>query len=427
MNNQKKDYEAFVLGCLLLDPDLYQDYTLELEEKYFTGAHRTIFKKLQIYREINEKFDLLQFSTDTKTPMASLMEMIENLPSSTQFEDYYYKLKQTTISANLMQALVRATKMLQEDFTMTEEIVTTLRNVDITGLMKQEPTMIADVFFNEVEEQMKQKKHINTESFGVKDLDDLIDLYPSQLIYIAARPAVGKSTFALNLARKIAQTRKVAFFSFEMSKKEICYRIVGRESGLPKKKVTATKAREIFQEKTYYQTNFMAFDDPMTIEDFSHTVKMLKKRYGVQYVFVDYIGLLGTRESYRGNLNAKITDVSRQLKEIAMREKLTVICLSQMSRDIEKRKNKTPMLSDLRDSGSLEQDGNIVMMLEVAHKKTGTNQFDDAEVSDIADDEMLVHVLKNRDGGSGTVRMKYIRETYYVDHPQTYASQKSFT
>lgn len=416
--DSRTTYEEYVLACAYLDADVYTHDLPDVTCKYFTGKRKQTMEKLLQYRTKHDVFDPLQFSVDGDVPLGDITELIGTLPNARNFSEYYQKLKQIAVSSELSKALMRASKLLQDDATNAEFVMETLKKIDISDIVQYEPVTAGDVM-GQISEKMGETQQYNYTTPGIPGLDEYMRMMPSQLIYIAARPGVGKSTLALNMAMTINRTHKVAFFSFEMSKEEVVNRLVVRELMIDRNAISREMIEKVRQTKKYYSENFLIFDAPMTVEDLGASIKLLKKKCGIEYVFIDYIGLLNTRESLNSNLYAQLTYISKKLKNYAAEFQVVVICLAQMSRDVEKRKDKTPVLSDLRDSGSLEQDANMVLFLEVAERR-GNDVFDDAIVQSIGDDEMRVTIAKNRDWRNGTVVLQYVRDRYFIGKHKNY-------
>ncbi len=234
---------------------------------------------------------------------------------------------------------------------------------------------------------------------------------PGQLIILAARPGMGKTAFALNIARNIAKNngKGVAFFSLEMSEDEIARRFIFMQS-----KVRGHEAMKGYITHADFQKvhnaaadliNYPIFiDDTAGITPLQMKAKMrrLFSQRSYSLVIVDYLQLMNTADNF-DSMNTKITVISRMLKEIAKEFQVPVIALSQLSRNVERREKKKPMLSDLRESGSIEQDADIVMFLfreEYYDENGGTNN----------DNSIEINIAKNRNGPVGTKHLIFFKE-----------------
>lgn len=250
-------------------------------------------------------------------------------------------------------------------------------------------------------------------STGFKDLDYILGgLKKSDLIFIAARPGMGKTSFALNMAKSIASKYKTLFFSLEMSKEQLSTRLLVMESGieLPKIQNSLLNKEEWSQLK---QTLCRMSSYQLVIDDQSNiNVQEIKAKAknckDIKAIFIDYLQLISPIKSKESRVQ-EITEITRKLKIIAKELNVPVICLSQLSRSSEQRADHRPILSDLRDSGSIEQDADIVMMLYRESYYTKDEKIDPEESECI--------ITKNRYGEAKTVKLKWEGEyTRFSDY-----------
>jgi len=248
------------------------------------------------------------------------------------------------------------------------------------------------------------KKEISSISTGFKSLDEIIEGFkPGQLITIGAGTGVGKSAFAVNLALNItAQGYKVGFWSFEMDKDEIFQRIFSIKTDISKKDNNRQEERYSTTRKYIEKTSddIQIFTDRIRdLSSFYLQCRKLSIRENMKVVIIDYLQLIHLSNEARGNRVAEIEYLTTNFKNIASELGITIIILSQLSREHKRREDKTPMLSDLRDSGSIEQDSNIVIFL---HKP-------DEQPSHLNKSEKLIRIIvaKNRSGSLASVVLKY--------------------
>jgi replicative DNA helicase len=236
----------------------------------------------------------------------------------------------------------------------------------------------------------------------------------SDLVYIAARPGMGKTSFAISVMLNMAQSGKpVAFFSLEMSRVQIVFRMASILSGLNAEQLAKHRLDRDAKIK-YYQTvdqlNALPIyiDDnaALNVYDIKTRVRTLREKHKIEAVFIDYVQLIAAAKSKTANREQEVSAISRGLKLIAKENDLPVIALAQLSRSLETRSDKRPMLSDLRDSGSLEQDADVVSFLyrqDYYDKNSGINTA-----------EFII--AKHRNGRTGFVNINFTPETmHYTD------------
>ena len=254
---------------------------------------------------------------------------------------------------------------------------------------------------------------------GFKDVDHVFNgLQKSDLILVAARPAMGKTAFTLNIAQNVTMLydKTVAFFSLEMGKEQLVGRILSSVAGVSSEKLRRANMDPADWEKVIAAADRMSksklfIDDTpgLTVQDMRSKLRRLKVEHGLDLVIVDYIQLMQGRNSGKGSENRQqeVSEISRNLKLIAREFNVPLIALSQLSRSVESRPDKRPVLSDLRESGSLEQDADIVIFL-YRDKYYDEN----SEMGDKAE----VLIRKHRNGAVGSVKLLFIGElTRFLD------------
>lgn len=282
--------------------------------------------------------------------------------------------------------------------------------------VKKSFSSMKDIIEKQVEyiENIKKTGGVDDETIrtGYELVDEITGGFkPGQLIIIAARPGMGKTAFALNIARNVAKTtgRGVAFFSLEMSEDEIARRFIFMQSKVRgheamKGYITHDDFKKVHRAAAELVEYPIFIDDTAGITPLQMKAKMRRlfaqREYGL--VIVDYLQLMNTAEQFE-SMNTKITVISRMLKEIAKEFGVPVIALSQLSRSVERRDKKKPMLSDLRESGSIEQDADMVMFLyrEEYYSESG---------ADTADNSIEINIAKNRNGPIGNKKLVFLKE-----------------
>lgn len=238
-------------------------------------------------------------------------------------------------------------------------------------------------------------------STGFSSIDNFCPVNKTDLVIIGARPSIGKSAFALNIAINIAKEKDVLFISMEMSQKEIVDRIFCIVANEIRYKILSEKSIMEFTKEKVKQLKMIIMDKSMSIEEIQQYIMKYSDKLGA--VFIDYIQLVNVT---KGGVNRyqDITEISRKLKLMTMDFEIPIFALSQLNRNVEMRNDKKPMLADLRESGSIEQDGNQVWLI---HREGFYNP--EANQS-----QMDLIVAKNRSGATGEVPMGFVGQKYKI-------------
>jgi replicative DNA helicase len=261
------------------------------------------------------------------------------------------------------------------------------------------------------------EKHKNKEGFiiglptGYMDLDDrTLGFQEGNLIILAARPSVGKSAFAINLAYNIAEKNKhVAFFSLEMSAEQIVTRLLSTVSSINNQalqsgNINSRQWRQVEHAATLLSRMNIYFDDASTsnVGEVYTKCRQLKQEGNLDFVVIDYLQLLTGTGNYAGNRVVEVSEISRRLKNLARDLGVPVLALSQLSRNVEQRTDKRPNMADLRESGSIEQDADIVMFMyrDDYYNPETTTTPNIVEVS----------IAKNRSGATGKFDLLFVKD-----------------
>jgi replicative DNA helicase len=243
---------------------------------------------------------------------------------------------------------------------------------------------------------------------GFPDLDTLIGGFsPGNLCILAGRPGMGKTALCLSIIKNISFTEKlpVGMISLEMSQHELFQRLVSSVSNISAQKIRSgnLSERELKKiEKDYEiikESNLYTCDvNRLTISNLRTSAERLKSKYDIKFLFIDYLQLIsGSRESRLEGKYEEITEISRELKCLAGELSLPILCCSQLSRSVESRHNKRPLISDLRDSGAIEQDADVILLI---YRDSYYNSSDHSEITEVS-------VSKNRNGMTGVSRLKF--------------------
>lgn len=385
------DAERAVLGALLTGENVYDNIsTIVAAQDFYRDANRIIYEALQNIIYANKKADLILL-TDELTRQKKLDEVggVAYITSLTDSLSVYNVEEHARIVAEkaqlrrLIAAGDQIVGMSYEASDTAEEIVNKAEQLvlGVSGQIKADMgfssigTVVEEVI-NRVGELAAHSDSLSGVPTGFIDLDKLTNgLQPSDLILVAARPAMGKTAFTLNIATNVALESKlsVAFFSLEMSKAQLVGRILSSVAQVSSEKLRrgqldgddwnrVAKAAELMGNARLY------IDDKadMTPQDMRSRLRRLKVDHGLDLIIIDYIQLMKGRSgknSNPDNRQQEISEISRNLKIMAREFNVPLIALSQLSRAVEARQDKRPLLSDLRESGSLEQDADIVAFL----------------------------------------------------------------
>lgn len=273
-------------------------------------------------------------------------------------------------------------------------------------------------YLKELQERQERFQLKGHEDLGVtgisthfKDLDKMINGFNnSNLMILAARPAMGKTAFALNIAENICfkNNMPVGVFSLEMSAEQLVHRLICSQSEVPSDKLktgnlNGIEFQRIVGAVNMMQNHLMIIDDQpgLKITDLRARARRMKESYGIGFLVIDYLQLIsGTGNRAAENRQNEISEISRMLKNLARELNIPVLCLSQLSRKVEERQGHRPMMSDLRESGSIEQDSDVVMFL------LRREYYDPYDKPGLAE----VIIAKNRHGPVGNVQMTYRKE-----------------
>ena len=417
--------EQAVLGSCLTDKDAVMDAVEKLKpESFYREDSKLIFEAIFNLYNRSEPIDLVTVK-DELTSMGSfeniggyeyLATLPDKVPTTTNVQKYIEIVEEKSTLRNLIKT---ANEIIELGYNPTEEVDDIMAGAekkifDIIQKKNQKSyTPIKDVLidsFTKLEELYNQKSRITGVPTGFADLDDkTAGLHGSDLILIAARPAMGKTAFALNIAAHAAirEYVPVAVFNLEMSKDQLVNRMLCMEAMVDSNKVMTGKLDEDDWSKLASVVGPMSdagiyIDDTpgISITEIRTKCRRLKMEKNIGLVVIDYIQLIqGSGSRKNGSREQEIAEISRSLKILAKELNVPVIALSQLSRAVESRPDHRPMLSDLRESGSIEQDADIVMFL---YRDDYYNP--DSEEKDISE----VIIAKHRAGSTGTIKLLWM-------------------
>lgn len=420
---QSPDAEVSVIGAILIEPEaVAKALEVLLSEDFYQEAHRLIFEAAVSLFNRAQPIDVVMVGEELRQRnqlevvggLPYLMELAAMVPTAAHVE-YYAKIVQE--SATLRKLINTATKLVGESYKgdqSSQDLLDWAQKelFSLTQRGRQEFVKLHEVLiqtFTRLETLYENKGKLVGIATGFPDLDRMTaGLQASDLIVVAARPSMGKTMLCLNLARHVAVHEKtgVAIFSLEMSREQLALRLLSAEAELAAHRLrTGELDPEMWGQLSgalgrLGEAPIYIDDTPgITAIELRAKARHLKAQHDIGLVIVDYMQLMQGRRSE--NRQQEISDISRSLKALARELNVPVVALSQLSRAVESRTDKRPMLSDLRESGAIEQDADIVAFLyrEDYYSK-------EAENPDIT--ELII--AKQRNGPTGTVNLLFKKE-----------------
>lgn len=426
---QNIEAEQSVLAACMLNQDAVEELVLKLKpENFYRPAHRIIFEavcELNLRRIPVDQISLADTlnaagQLDAVGGKAYLIELADNTFALTNWQNHAAIVKRTAILRELIYASASINALAYDAPDNLDEVVEeaekTLFNVTekrVSSTFRRMDTLLNDAF-EEITQLAEQKNHMAGVPTGFKDVDDLFHGFRGgDLIILAARPGVGKTSFALNLAVNAAKRgTAVTFFSLEMSAGQLVQRILCAEARVSLSKIRAGYISEgdwgaiADAMNSLSQLELYIDDSPglSILEARAKARRELRKASGKGLIVVDYLQLMQPPQTRRdGNRAVEVGEISRGLKVLAKEMDMPVLALSQLSRAVEMRGKKRPMLSDLRESGSIEQDADIVMFLDRSSSEQEAAR-DDRPPEGIT----RIVLAKNRSGPIGDVDLVFL-------------------
>jgi replicative DNA helicase len=435
---QSIEAEQAVLGAILLDSDVFISVLEYVSaDDFYSRANQLIFEAMEELNRDDEAIDAL-----TVQQKLNNMHMLENVGGY----DYIFQLANDTPTAanaeyyariveekSLLRKLIQASnKIARESFEQEESVSVILDEAEKSILNVAENRNrngfihIRDVVFESMQnldDLSKNGQDVTGIPTGYPDLDAMTaGLQPEELIILAARPAVGKTAFALNIAQNVAtkQDGVVAVFSLEMGAGSLVNRMICAEGSINAGHLRTGQLTEdewsdlIVASGALSEADIYIDDTPgiRVTEIRSKSRRLLKERGRLDLIVIDYLQLIEGSGKRNENRQQEVSDISRQLKKIAKELHVPVIALSQLSRGVEQRQDKRPVLSDIRESGSIEQDADIVAFLyRDDYYERGEGEDDDGGGEPRLEDNIVeVIIEKNRSGARGTVKLIFTKE-----------------
>lgn len=415
--------EESVLGSVLMSVDALNEVMDKLDpDDFYVPSHQAIFRAVRVLFDSNQAVDAITVSEELRRAgeleriggVGFVTRLLDIVPSASNVEYYAGIVEEHSQRRLLLRAGSEITDLALR---LDDEITAVLDRAEQTVLGVAGRKVgagiqpIGPLFFSTLEELEaleSRGSEITGLSTGFRDLDrKLTGLHPANLMIIAARPAMGKSAITGNIATNVAMERKpVALFSLEMSKEEVAQRMLCSVARIDSMKLRTGQIGEAAWPRLtdaagkLYDAPVFVDDSPVvTVTDIRAKCRRLKRQHGLNLVVVDYLQLM--QGSNRENRQQEIADISRGLKNLARELEVPIIAVSQLNRNLESREDKRPRLGDLRESGSLEQDADVVLFI---YRDEYYNE--QSEKKGIAE----VVVAKHRAGSTGTVEMTFMPE-----------------
>ena len=416
--------EQAVIGSMLTDKEAVISAIEALsDEDFYREDNRIIYSAIMNLYNRGDAIDIITLKSELSSMgkleavggLEYLAELPEKVPTTANVDKY---IKIVEEKSTLRTLIKTANELITLGYDPTQEVEELMDNAEkkIFGVMQNRAqktySSMKDILvdtFVELEELYNRKEHVTGVPSGFVDLDyKTAGFHGSELILVAARPAMGKSAFALNIATNAAVRAKtpVAIFSLEMSKEQMANRILCSEALVDSNKVRTGKVEDDDWTKLAEASGLLSeaqifIDDTpgISIMEIRAKCRKMKLEKDIGLVVIDYLQLVQGSNKRASSREQEIAEISRSLKILAKEINVPVIALSQLSRAPEQRPDHRPMLSDLRESGSIEQDADIVMFL---YRDDYYNQ--DSEKKNVAE----VILAKHRAGSTGTIELAWL-------------------
>lgn len=433
---QSLEAEQSVLGSILIDSRCITDVVGVVKpEDFFLPANREIFETIYTMFNFSQTIDPVTVLDKMKelgyyhdNSRDYILQLMEITPTAANVQRYANIVREKAMLRGLGQAAVDISEMVSEGvgtpaemLESAEKKIYALRKGENGDSLERISTVLHRVF-DHLSELSESDSAIPGLSSGLHDLDMKINgLNKSDLLLVAARPAMGKSAFALNIGLNVAKKYKktVAIFNLEMSREQLVMRLLANESFIDLKKLATGKLTDEEWTKltmaadALSQTDIRIDDNPsVTVAEINAKLRRLDN---LGLVIIDYLQLMqGSGYGKASDNRVQVVgDISRSLKIMAKELNIPVICLSQLSRAVESRTDKRPIMSDLRESGAIEQDADSIMFL-----------YRDEYYNENTEDKGIAEciVSKNRHGETGTVKLQWLPQfTTFTDREWKHA------
>ncbi|MCC5843894.1 MAG: replicative DNA helicase [Verrucomicrobia bacterium] len=440
---QDEAAEAGLLGCVIANPDVVIDLAVEKgirKDSFYFPAHQILWETILEMRDKLKAIDPVMISTRLREKnvfediggIPFLQRIVEAAPIAVHAESYLEVVRQKSLMRNIMACAQEAVAKCYDPDRDVDQIInetqTTfldLNNLDGDQIWRSWPGLIQTVA-REINDQADNKRGILGIPSGFSEIDRMLrGLKPAEMIVLAARPSMGKTSLALNIAENIAtgvgdperKPRGVAVFSLEMSAESLVRRMVCCRA-----RVSASKIGAGFLAREQHESLMKAADElksaPIFIDDsggldvadMRARARRLKNKEDIQFIIVDYLQIAHCAKYAKESWQREVGGISGELKAMAKELDVPVMVLSQLSRAAETRdRTGVPKLSDLRDSGSIEQDADVVFLLRRPARYPDDPNYEDKTLA-------IVDIAKNRNGGVGPIELNFFDDITRFDN-----------
>ncbi|HPF93545.1 MAG TPA: replicative DNA helicase [Tenuifilaceae bacterium] len=429
---QAVDLEEAVLGALMLEKDAVISVLDVLKpECFYKESHQKIFQAILNLSTKLEPIDILTVTEELKSEglldevggAVYLAQLSSKVGSAAHLEYHAKIIAQKFIQRELIRV---STDIQNKSFDDSVDVDDLLDYSEMElfkvaeGNIKRETAPINQIVkeaLRLLDEASKREDGLSGVPCGFSELDRMTSGWqPSDLVIIAARPSMGKTAFVLSMARNMSVDHKVpvAFFSLEMSSIQLVNRLIVSESGIPHEKIRNGKLaqhewKQLTDKISDLQNSQVYIDDTPALSIFELRAKCrrLKAQYDVGIIVIDYLQLMTGPDDTRGNREQEVSTISRSLKAIAKELNVPILALSQLNRSVETRGgNKRPQLSDLRESGAIEQDADMVLFI---HRPEYYGFMEDEEGNSLVGLAEII-VAKHRNGAVGDIKLRFRKE-----------------
>lgn len=424
---QNTDAEEALIGAILVNPVVLTKVVESLKpESFYKPAHRYIYEAMLQLFNSNERIDIVSVSNvldysqklETVGGRPFINDLALNAISTANIEYYSKIIQEKAIKRALINAGSEIVSFgydvnpIDQSLEQAEKLIFDIASKKATTDLVHVKDLVLNTY-EKIEYRYEHKDELSGTPTGFYELDAVLNgLQKSDLLILAARPAMGKTAFALNIAENVAMINHIptAIFSLEMSKVQLAKRLVAMNSKVDSQRIRIgeleddewakiTESSIILGESTLY------IDDTgsISINDLRSKCRKLKMEKGLGLIIIDYLQLMsGNSGSKNISRQQEISDISRSLKSLARELDCPVIALSQLSRKVEEREDKRPILSDLRESGAIEQDADVVMFL----------YRDEYYTKDASTKKGITEIIigKQRNGPTCTVELKWLNQ-----------------
>lgn len=422
---QNLEAEQSVLGGIMVDPDaLDRIVDVISENDFYKAAHRKIYLIVMGLRQKNQPVDLLTVTSALRDAgdleavggTAYLATIVDQTPSSANIVHYAELMKEKATMRKLIEVCSGIVeKAYSQDF---EDIDKFLNEAESSVFQVAEKSKKAGLVpassiikssLDKIEFLYNQKSAVTGVATGFTDFDKMTSgLQPGDLVIIAARPSMGKTAFALNIAQHVSlrEKKSVAFFSLEMGQESVMMRMLASEARVNLGDIRTGRVPDSFWPKLINVASKFS-EAPLYIDDTSGIspyeirakARRLKAQKGLDLIMVDYLQIMDLKTKVESRERA-VSEMSRNMKALAKELSVPVVVLSQINRGVEGRNDRRPMLSDLRESGAIEQDADVIAMIY-------RDEYYDRESADNKGQAEVI-IAKQRNGPVGSVKMTFL-------------------